>query len=232
MERHFHEEVGEFHTSLLKMASLAEQGLEKALQALKHQDKRLAEEVIFSDQAIDDLQNANDEQAIDLLALHQPMAIDLRMITTGMYVNSELEMIGDLIVNIAQRAIELADKPLVKPLVEIEKMVVVAKKMIRETSDAFIRRDSDLAKQVIVYDKESNRLRDAIVSELIYEHMVKDGSVAPRAVLLILAARDLERICDHCTAIAEDVIYMIQARTVKHHRELLEEGFDAGTPQS
>lgn len=227
MERHFHEEVAEFHASLLKMSCLAEEGLEKALQALKYQDKRVAEEVILADKVIDELQNTNDEQAIDLLALHQPMAIDLRMITTGMYVNSELEMIADLIVNVAQRAMELADKPLVSPLADLEKMVGVARKMIREASDAFIRRDSDLAKQVIVADKESNRLRDTIVNELIYGHMVKDGSVAPRAVLLLLAARDLERICDHCTAIAEDVIYMIQARTVKHHRELLEDRPDA-----
>ena len=221
MERHFHEELERFHTNLLKMAAAVEQSLDKAFFALKNQDKDAAKEVIIGDEKIDELELINDETAVDLLALHQPMAVDLRRITTGMHINSELEMMADLVVNIAQRAIGLADQPLVKPLVDIEKLVDLARSMIRQASDAFIKRDIDLARHVIDSDKESNRLRDAIMKELIYDYMVKDGSVAPRAVLLLLVARDLERICDYASSIAEDVIYMIQAKVVKHHPERL-----------
>ena len=221
MERHFHEQLEDFHTSLLKMASMLEQNLNKAFQALKNQDKELAKEVILFDEEIDDLELSNDEQAIDLLALNQPMAVDLRMITTGIHINSELEMMADLVVNIAQRAIALSDQPLLKPLVDIEKLTNVAKKMIREVGDAFIKRDINLAKEVIESEHESNDLRDKIIKDLIEDYMVKDGKTSPRAVPLLLVARDLERICDFAASMAEDVIYMIQAKVVKHHRELL-----------
>ena len=221
MERHFHEELEKFHASLLKMSSMVNQALDKAFQALKTQNKALANEVISQDQQIDELEISNDEHAMFLLALNQPMAIDLRMITTGMHVNSELEMMADLIVNIAQKALLLADQPLLKPLADIERLVVVAKRMIHQASDAFITKDIQLAKEVIASDKESNMLRDEIMKELIYDYMVKDGKTAPKAVPLLLVARDLERICDYASTIAEDVIYMIQAKVVKHHPERL-----------
>lgn len=224
MERHFHEELEQFHTNLLKMSSKVETNLEKAFLALKNQDKALALEVIKSDKEIDELEIANDEQAVGLLALNQPMAGDLRRITTGMHINSELEMMADLVVNIAQRAIELADQPLLKPLIDIEKLTKIAGKMIREVSDAFIQRDIIPAKDVIISDQESNDLRDAVISELINDYMVKDGTVTPRAVPLLLVARDLERICDFAVTMAEDVVYMIQAKTVKHHPERLDNG--------
>jgi phosphate transport system protein len=226
MERHFHEQLEEFHTYLLQMSSLIERQLDKAFVALKTQDKALAEEVIKSDQKIDELEITNEEKAIDLLALDQPMAVDLRMITTGMHINSDFEMMADLIVNIAQRAIDLADEPLIKPLIDIEKLTNIAKKMIRQVSDAFINRDIELAKEVIHSDQESNDLRDAVITELIQKYMVKDGSLSPRAVPLLLVARDLERICDFGVAVAQDVIYMIEAKIVKHHPERLEEEED------
>jgi len=222
MERHFHEELEKFHTSLLKMAALVDQSLDKAFEALKKQNKALAEEVIRSDQQIDELEITNDEHAMYLLALNQPMAIDLRMVTTGMHVNSELEMMADLIVNIAQKALLLADQPPLKPFDDIERLVNVAKRMIRMASDAFIRKDIRLAKDVIAMDGESNLFRDQIMKELIEDFMVKDGATAPRAVPLLLVARDLERVCDYASTIAEDVIYMIQAKIVKHHPERLQ----------
>ncbi len=224
MERHFHEELERFNTYLLKMASLTTQSLDRAFQALRDQNADLAKEVILADEDIDELEIKIDEMAVDLLALNQPMAIDLRAITTGMHVNSAIERIADLVVNIAQRAIELSKEPLLMPLTDIEKMVVIARTMIKDVSQAFIKRDKELAKQVILADKESNALRDSVFTELIHHYIVKDGSVAPRAVLLILAARDLERICDNASAIAEDVIYMVEAKVVRHHRERLENG--------
>ncbi|MFP4472650.1 MAG: phosphate signaling complex protein PhoU [Candidatus Omnitrophota bacterium] len=224
MERHFHEELEQFNANILKMAELTEQGLDKAFQALRDQNVPLAEEVIRADKVIDELELKVDELAVALLALNQPMAVDLRMITTGMHVNAAIERIADLVVNIAQRAIEVSREPLLKPLIDIEKMTHVAKRMVRGASDALIQRDIRLAKEVIMSDGESNALRDAVYDEVIHDHIVKDGSLAPRAVPLILVARDLERICDNAAAIAEDVIYMIQAKTVRHHPERLENG--------
>jgi phosphate transport system protein len=149
------------------------------------------------------------------------MAKDLRLITTGMKINAELERIADLAVDIAQRTLELVDKPLLKPLIDIPKLTALAQNMIREAIESFVKGDIELAKKVVLSDPEADRLRNAIQEELINDYMVKDGSTAPRAVQLLLIARFLERICDHTTNIAENVIYMVQAEVVKHHPERL-----------
>jgi len=138
-----------------------------------------------------------------------------------MHINTELERIADLTVNISQRVLDLADQPLVKPVNDIDKLANQAKVMVKNSIDSFVNRDQELAKEVIFSDKESNRLRTSIIRELIDDYMMKDSSSIPKAVPLLLVARDLERICDHAASIAEDVIYMIQAKVIKHHRELL-----------
>jgi phosphate transport system protein len=222
MERHFHEELRELNTHLLKMATLVEEAIHKSIEALKARDKKLAQRVIDDDRKIDELELVIEEKAIDLLARRQPMARDLRFITTGMRINTELERIADLAVNIAQRVLELADKPLLKPLIDLPKLTAVARKMVKDAIDAFVNRDEDLAKQVILSDPEADRLRNLIYDELIREYMVKDGTTAPQAVPLLLIARHLERICDQATDIAEDVIYMVAAKVVKHRLEKLE----------
>ncbi len=221
MERYLDEELSKLNTNLLKMATLAEEAIHKSVDALKKRDKGLAEKVIKDDQRIDELEIEIEEEAIELLALFQPMASDLRFITTGMHINAELERIADLTVNISQRVFDLADQPILKPLVDIPKLANQAKLMVKDSIDSFVKHDQELAKKVIFSDKESNRLRTAIIKELIDEHMMKDSTTVTRAVPLLLVARDLERICDHATAIAEDVIYMVQAKVIKHHRELL-----------
>ena len=160
-----------------------------------------------------------DERCIDLIARHQPMAGDLRFLTTGMKVNAELERIADLAVDIAQRAVELSDKPLLKPLVDIPKFSAVAQNMVRDAIDSFIKKDIELAKKVVLSDNEADRLRNLIQDELINDYMAKDPSSASRAVPLLLIARHLERICDHTTNIAEDVVYMVEGRVIKHHKE-------------
>lgn len=221
MERHFDLELQELRKDILKMGAFAEEAIYKSVEALKNRDKGLAKSVVDSDSVVDKLELEIDEKCIDLIARYQPMAKDLRFITTGMKINSELERITDIAVDIAQRTLELIDKPLLKPLVDIPKLAAVAQSMVKRAIDAFVKGDSDLAKKVMFSDPEADQLRDAIQKELIEDYMVKDGSTAPRAVQLLLITRFLERICDHTTNIAEDVIYMVQAEVVKHHPEKL-----------
>lgn len=221
MERHFDEELEKMNTSLLKMASLTEEAIRKSVEALKIRDKKMAETVIKDDSVIDEMELLIEEKAIDLLALRQPMAGDLRFITTGMKINAELERIADLAVNISQRVMELADQSLLKPLIDIPKLSSIAQKMVKEAIDAFVNRDESLAKKVIFSDPKADKLRNLVYEELISDYMVKDGRTATRAVPLLLIARHLERICDHATNIAEDVIYMVKAKIVKHHVEEL-----------
>lgn len=218
VERHFDDELKEMNTELLKMATLAENAIYKAIEALKGQDAVLVEEVIKGDEEIDDLENHIEEKAIGLLALRQPMAVDLRFITTGMKINSELERIADLAVNIAQRAKELLGEPLIKPLIDIPKLSVLAREMVKNSIDSFVQKDEVMARKVIFSDPEADALRNLINNELIDDYISKDLNASPRAIPLLLVARHLERICDHATNIAEDVIYMVQAKVVKHRK--------------
>ena len=223
MERHFDQELKDLNQDILKMGAFAEEAIYKSVEALKNKDKALSKSVISNDNNIDQLELAIDEKCIDLIARYQPMAKDLRFITTGMKINSELERIADIAVDIAQRTLELIDKPLLKPLVDIPKLTSVAQNMVKMSIDAFIKGDIELAKSVLLSDPEANNLRNIIQKELTEDYMAKDPSSAPRAVQLLLIARFLERICDHTTNIAEDVIYMVQAEVVKHHPEKLKE---------
>ncbi|NTV29091.1 MAG: phosphate signaling complex protein PhoU [Candidatus Omnitrophica bacterium] len=219
MSKHFEEELQDLHSDLLKMDAFAEEAIARSVEALREQDARLAQAVIEHDARIDALELVLDERCLDLIARHQPMAKDLRFIATAMRLNSELERIADLAVDIAQRVLELSGSPLLKPLVDIPKLAVLAQTMVKTSIDSFIVKDSELAKKVILMDSEADRLKRLIQNELIQEYIVKDGSVAPRAVPLLLVARHLERICDHATNIAEDVIYLVKGEVVKHHPE-------------
>ena len=221
MERIFDEELKQLRQYILTMASLVEEAILKSVEALKQRDKTLAEAVISSDKKIDELENKIDEFCLDLIALRQPVAQDLRFITMAMQSDADLERIADLAVDIAQRAEELIAQPPLKQLIDIPKLAEIAQKMVKEAIDAFINKDVELAKKVVFTDREADALRDLIQKELIYDYMVKDGSTAPRAVPLILVTRHLERICDHATNIAEDVIYMTDAKMVRHHPEKL-----------
>jgi phosphate transport system protein len=224
MQRHLDEELRALNTSLLKMAAMTEEAIHSAVEALRLQDKDLADRIIDDDKKIDEMEITNEEKVIDLLALFQPMAGDLRFITTGMHINAELERIADLTVNICQRAKEMAGQPFLKPLEDIPRLAAQAQGMVKGAIDAFVRRDEKLAQDVILSDKHSNAIRSAIIRELIQDFLIPDGRTAPRAIPLLLVARDLERICDHAAAIAEDVIYMIRAKVVKHHPERLTPG--------
>ncbi len=219
MKKHFDDELKKLNMDLLKMSALTEEAIRQSIEALKARDKDLAQKVVDNDRKIDELENQIEERAIYLLALQQPMAKDLRFITTGMKINTELERIADLAVNISQRVKELSDKPLLKPLIDIPALADIARQMVKDVIDAFVNRNEEAAKTVIFSDPQADTLRNQIYDELINDYLIKDGTTAPRAVPLILVARHLERICDHATYIAQDIIYMIQARVVKHHLE-------------
>ncbi len=221
MERHVDEELKDLNRDILKMGALAQEAIFKSIEALKNRDKELAQKIIADDSNIDNLELAIDEKCIDLIARYQPMAGDLRFITTGMKINGELERIADIAVDIAQRTLEIVDKPLLKPLFDIPKLTAIAQNMVKMAIDAFVNGDSELARKVLLADPQADQLRNVIQKELIEDYMLKDASTAPRAVQLLLIARFLERICDHSTNIAEDVIYMVQAKVVKHHPEKL-----------
>jgi phosphate transport system protein len=221
MERHVDQELKELNKDILKMGTYAEEAIFKSVEALKNRDRDLAKSVIDNDANVDKLELAVDERCIDLIARYQPMAKDLRFITTGMKINAELERIADIAVDIAQRTLEIVDKPLLKPLVDIPKLTAIAQNMVKMSIDSFVKGDIELAKKVLLSDPEVDNLRNLIQKELIEDYMLKDTSTAPRAVQLLLIARFLERICDHTTNIAEDVIYMVQAEVVRHHPEKL-----------
>jgi len=221
MERHLDQELADLKKQLLKMGTLVETAIFESVESLKELSAEKAKKVISEDKVIDELENAIDERCLDLLALRQPVALDLRFITMSMKISTDLERIADLAVDIAQRVLELAGKPILKPLIDIPKLSNLAKLMSKDALDAFVNKDVDLAEKVILLDSEPDKLRNLVQKELVEEYMSKDSSTVSRAMPLLLIARHLERICDHATNIAEDVIYMVKADVVKHHPEKL-----------
>ncbi len=222
MQRHFDEELKELHKDILKMGVMTQEEIFKSTESLKNRDRSSAEGVIVNDKKIDDMELVIDEKCIDLIARYQPMASDLRFIATAMKINADLERIADLAVDICQRALEIIDKPILKPLIDIPKLSEVAQKMVKDAIDAFVNRDVELARSVVHSDSIADSLRNKVQDELINDYMARDAKTVDRAVPLLLIARYLERICDHATNIAEDVIYMVQAKVVKHHPEQLD----------
>jgi phosphate transport system protein len=227
MQRHFDDELTGLKTEILKMGAMVEESIFKSVEALKHLSAEEAKRVVADDKSIDELELKIEEKSLDLLALHQPMAIDLRFISMAMKITTELERMADLAVDIAQRVLELTGKPLLKPLIDIPKLTTIAQQMTKDAISAFINKDADLAGKVILMDSQADNLRNVVQEELINDYMAKDPTTATRAVPLLLVARHLERICDHATNIAEDIIYMCSAKVVKHHPEKLKEDTQA-----
>jgi phosphate transport system protein len=151
------------------------------------------------------------------------MAVDLRFIVMAMKITTDLERMADLAVDIAQRVLEIVDKPPLKPLIDIPKLTIIAQQMTKDAINAFVNKDSDAAAKMILMDSQADDLRNVVQQELINDYMAKDPTTADRAVPLLLIARHLERICDHATNIAEDVIYMVNAAVVKHHPEKIKD---------
>ena len=215
MPRHFHEELEQVKEKTLKLGSLVEAMVENAVSSLVDRDSRLAEETIASDRKVDTLEVEINEDCIRLLALQQPAAKDLRFITTAMKITTDLERMADQAVNICQRAIELNEEPQLKPYIDIPIMSQLSQKMMREALDAFVRRDAEMARQVIPEDNKVDALKNQIFRELL-TFMMEDPRTIPRAIRLILVSRHLERIADHATNVAEMVVFLVEGKNIRH----------------
>jgi len=218
MERHFDEELTELNKQLLRMGSFVEEAIQVSIKALVERKDDLAGEVIKRDETINMLEIEIDELCLRLLALYQPKAIDLRFITSAMKINNDLERIADQAVNIAERTQEIIKQPLLKPLIDISRMATIAQKMVKDSIDALVNKDEALARDVCKRDDEVDNLNDQVFRELL-TYMMQDPKTITRAVELILLGRHLERIADHATNIAEDVIYFIHGKDIRHHLE-------------
>jgi phosphate transport system protein len=214
MERHFETDLQALRERLLAMGSLAEGMIHKSVAALVRRAESLVQEVLVDEEEMDLLCIEIDDRCFTLLALQQPMASDLRFLVAGIKINSDLERIGDQAVSITLRAQSLITQPEVKPLIDIPRMAELAQEMVRKSLDAFVRRDTELARAVIDEDDAVDSLRDQIFRELL-TYMMADPGTIPRALALILVSRNLERIADHATNIAEDVIYIVRGEDVR-----------------
>jgi len=218
MERHFDEELKAVKEKLLRMASLVEESIAQAIQGLKEEREDLPREVLRREDEVNSLDVEVDTLGLKLLALNQPLAVDLRFISSVLRIGRDLERMGDLAVNIAERTLDIIRFPRLKPLIDIPRMADAAQKMVRDSLTAFIEKNADLARDICRRDDEVDQLNDQVFRELL-TYMMQDPSSISRAVDLILVSRNLERIADHATNIAEDVIYFVQGRTIKHHCE-------------
>ena len=214
--RHFQEELEGLQSRLLEMGGLAEERVRAAVNGLVARDTALIDKVMRGDEPVNELHIEIDNRCFTLLALYQPMATDLRSIVAAVKINTDLERVGDLAVNIAEAARRYTNHPPVKKLVDIKQMGDIAQAMLRDALDSFVRRDTALAHQVLNEDDRLDSLKTQVFRELL-TYMLDDPATVEPALDLILVSRHLERIGDHATNIAEDVIFMVSARDVRHH---------------
>jgi phosphate transport system protein len=214
-QRHFDEELADLKTKLLRMAGQAEDQIDTALTALVTRDSVLAREVIERDHQVNALDVEIDEESIRLLALHQPAARDLRLVTTAMKIATELERISDLAENVCERAIELNEEPQLKPYIDIPMMGNLARMMVKESIDAFVKDDAQLARKVLTDDDIVDNLMEQLFRELL-SFMLEDTRTISRAIRLSFIAKYLERMADHATNIAELVVYLVEGKIIRH----------------
>ena len=221
LERKFDQQLDDLKTELLAMGGAVEKSVEQALYALVERDDQTINDVLKGGVEIDEWEIQVEEQTLTLLATHAPVAKDLRLLTTVLKINDDLERINDQSVNIAQRAAVLNKMPLLKPLIDIPGMADIARGMVRDALDAFVRNDVNLARIVGEKDEKLDDFRDRIFRELVvFMTDSKDQvDVVDRAIQLILISRHLERIGDHASNIAENVVYAVEGRIVRHKKE-------------
>ncbi len=214
--RHFQDELEQLKARLLEMGGIAEEQVRLSIKGLVDRDHEVIDRVLVGDQPLNALHIEIDNRCFTLLALYQPMAVDLRAIVAAVKINTDLERVGDLAINIAEAARLYVAHPPVKKLIDIPRMATIAQSMLRDALDAFVRRDVVLAQAVLNEDDTLDALKTQIFRELL-TYMLQDVTTIEPALDLILVSRHLERIGDHATNIAEDVIFMVLAKDVRHH---------------
>jgi phosphate transport system protein len=213
--RHFHEELARLKTQLLEMSGLAEELVDQAMRALRARDAELAKEVVRRDNDLDAMEIVIDDMCIHLLALQQPMARDLRLITMAMKISNDLERVGDHAVNIAEAVNHLAEAPVYLEFPEIEEMGRLATEMLSDSLDTFVRADADAAREVCRRDDRVDSLHESLF-RILLTHMMEDPRRIGASMSLFLVSRNLERIADLATNIAEDVVFLVEGRNIKH----------------
>ncbi|MBM3773362.1 MAG: phosphate signaling complex protein PhoU [Acidimicrobiia bacterium] len=216
MVRHFQEELEQLKARILEMGGAAEEQVRLAVRGLAERDHDAIDRAMVGDGPINAFHIELDNRCFTLLALYQPMAADLRTIVAAVKINTDLERVGDLAVNIAEAARRYVTHPPVKKLIDIPRMANIAQSMLRDALDAFVRRDVELAQRVLNADDRLDDLKTQIFRELL-TYMLQDPQTIEPALDLILVSRHLERIGDHATNIAEDVIFIVSAKDVRHH---------------
>jgi phosphate transport system protein len=215
MQRHFHEDLRSLTGRLTVMGELVESRVRDAMTALLQRQSDLAVKVATGDAAVNDLELEVDDLCIKFLALQNPVASDLRLVRSMIKVNTDLERIGDQAVNIAQAVIALLERPLLRPAFDVARLGEIAVAMLRDSLRAFVEQDVAVAQSVLGRDDEADALRDGLFRVLL-THMMSDPAVIERALGLILVSRCLERVADHATNIAEEAIFVVEGRVVRH----------------
>jgi phosphate transport system protein len=214
-DKKYGEDLKKLREDILTMGGLVEDQIQKAVSSLVERDSALAETIIERDHEVNRLDVEIDDVCLRLLALHQPAARDLRFITTALKITTDLERIGDMAVNICERALELNEEPQLKPYIDIPRMARTSERMIRESLDAFVREDTDLALKVCKDDQEVDDLNSQIFRETI-SFMIEDPHTINRAMKISSISKYLERIADHATNIAEMVVFMVKGKSIRH----------------
>ena len=222
MSKHLERDLDNLQRDLLQMAAAVEDAIHKAIRALQTRDVDLAEDVIKGDKQIDDDENRVEEECLKILALHQPVAVDLRRIAAALKINAELERMADLAEDIAERADHLAGLPSITMPAKLQRMTDLTTSMVRQSLDAFVHLDARLARTVCRLDDEVDRYNRQIIDELIHAMQASPEMVEP-GISLFSATRHLERIADHATNIAEDVVYLVEGAIVRHRPAAVEE---------
>jgi len=215
MKKHYSKQLARLREQVLRMGGLAEQMTRRVVQALVERDAGILPEVRAMESRVNQLHIEIDEACIELIALRQPAAVDLRFIAAAMKIIVDMERIGDQAINIVERAESLLAVPPLKPLIDIPRMADIAQGMLKASLDAFVTGDDALAYATILMDDEVDQLKDQVFRELL-TYMMADPTTIPRAMELILVSRHLERIADHATNICEDVIFMVKGKDVRH----------------
>ncbi|MBV8708174.1 MAG: phosphate signaling complex protein PhoU [Acidobacteriaceae bacterium] len=216
--RHFEQELEQLKGKLLEMSALVESAIYRSVQGVVDKNQELAEQVIKNEARVNQLEIEIDDMAISLLALQAPLAADLRLVTAAIKINNDLERMGDLSVSIAQSALALMKEPMIRPLIDIPHIAGLAQGMVRKALDAFVNRDTELARSVLASDDAVDNMRTASYHELI-SFMEKNPQQISQALYLLSTVRNLERIADHATNIAEDVLFLVKGVDVRHHNE-------------